>query len=278
MKALIKLSSKLNEQLGSKLNTNLKALCNARLRGKLATKLSSAKLSSAKLSSAKLSARLSAMLSDMLSLMLSSRASNVQSNKLSTKTSTKSSNTITSKPHSVQMHTSSEAANSQQITKQQGFSLAGLVVAVKQQGFTLVELVIVIAILGILAASAAPKFINLQTDAQTAVGEAIIGSLKGAVEITYSKAVIENQYGTTGQITVAGIGKPVELKNGYPKAKPTDATATASIIDLIDSDDITVDTDATAGTTLTMRYENCVITYTDSIGEGARPVIAKTGC
>jgi MSHA pilin protein MshA len=277
MKALIKLSSKLNEQLGSKLNTNLKTLCNARLRGKLATKLSSAKLSSAKLS-----ARLSAMLSDMLSLMLSSRASNVQSNKLSTKTSTKtstkSSNTITSKPHSVQMHTSSEAANSQQITKQQGFSLAGLVVAVKQQGFTLVELVIVIAILGILAASAAPKFINLQTDAQTAVGEAIIGSLKGAVEITYSKAVIENQYGTTGQITVAGIGKPVELKNGYPKAKPTDATATASIIDLIDSDDITVDTDATAGTTLTMRYENCVITYTDSIGEGARPVIAKTGC
>ena len=97
------------------------------------------------------------------------------------------------------------------------------------------------------------------------------------MEITYSKAVIENQYSTTGQITFEGIGKPVELKNGYPKAKPTDATTTASIIELIDSDDITVDTDATAGI-LTMRYENCVITYTDSIGEGARPVIAKTGC
>ncbi|MGL4893853.1 MAG: type II secretion system protein, partial [Shewanella sp.] len=36
----------------------------------------------------------------------------------------------------------------------------------KQQGFTLIELVVVIIILGILAVTAAPKFINLQGDAR----------------------------------------------------------------------------------------------------------------
>ena len=36
----------------------------------------------------------------------------------------------------------------------------------RQQGFTLIELVVVIIILGILAVTAAPKFINLQGDAR----------------------------------------------------------------------------------------------------------------
>ncbi|MED5521016.1 MAG: prepilin-type N-terminal cleavage/methylation domain-containing protein, partial [Pseudomonadota bacterium] len=35
-----------------------------------------------------------------------------------------------------------------------------------QQGFTLIELIIVIVLLGILAVTAAPKFLNLQDDAR----------------------------------------------------------------------------------------------------------------
>ena len=38
----------------------------------------------------------------------------------------------------------------------------------KQQGFTLIELVIVIIVLGIIAAFAVPKFINLSSDARLA--------------------------------------------------------------------------------------------------------------
>ncbi len=48
----------------------------------------------------------------------------------------------------------------------------------KQSGFTLIELVIVIIILGILAVTAAPKFLNLQDDANKAAAEGVAAAVK----------------------------------------------------------------------------------------------------
>jgi MSHA pilin protein MshA len=50
----------------------------------------------------------------------------------------------------------------------------------KQKGFTLIELVIVIAVLGILAAIAVPKFIDLQSDAEEAAKKGMTGAVKSA--------------------------------------------------------------------------------------------------
>lgn len=83
-----------------------------------------------------------------------------------------------------------------------------------RKGFTLIELVVVIIVLGILAVIAAPKFLNLRTDAKIADLQAIEGAMKSALALVYSKAAIEGENVEAGTITHAGIDIP--LYNGYP--------------------------------------------------------------
>ena len=52
------------------------------------------------------------------------------------------------------------------------------------QGFTLVELVIVIAVVGILAAIAIPRFINIRTEAYNSQRDAIVGSVRAGILTT----------------------------------------------------------------------------------------------
>ncbi|WP_299569169.1 type II secretion system protein [uncultured Shewanella sp.] len=63
----------------------------------------------------------------------------------------------------------------------------------KQQGFTLIELVVVIIILGILAVTAAPKFINLQGDARVSAIAGMKGAIQGANTLVYSKAALAGE-------------------------------------------------------------------------------------
>ncbi|MEZ9943380.1 type II secretion system protein [Vibrio breoganii] len=68
-----------------------------------------------------------------------------------------------------------------------------------RQGFTLIELIVVIVILGVLAVVAAPRFINLQSDARIATLDGIDSALDSAITQVQSKAYIE---GLTAEPTI----------------------------------------------------------------------------
>lgn len=76
----------------------------------------------------------------------------------------------------------------------------------RQSGFTLIELVVVIVILGILAATAAPKFMNLQGDARISALNGLKGAVKSAVSMTYSKAILKGIEKTPSGATVCSTG------------------------------------------------------------------------
>ncbi|PHX04641.1 prepilin-type N-terminal cleavage/methylation domain-containing protein [Vibrio splendidus] len=148
----------------------------------------------------------------------------------------------------------------------------------RQGGFTLIELVVVIVILGILAVTAAPRFLNLQDDARTSSLEGLKGAMAGAAGIVYGKAAIDGLEAISSGRAVSGAnGNDINVVFGYPEA--TSAGIGNAVSGL--AEDWTVISSATGA--IVYGFDNnttCFVTYAiDATATTAQePRITVTSC